>query len=244
MRRGGMLHFALWGAVLAIRFISEGRILNPSTPSRGRPTDPTLEPRVFAATRALYKELGWTGLTMDGVARAAKVGKAALYKRWPNKGALIADALDDMSRTFPDFTNTGSLRGDLLALSVETLRFYAQGNGLIIARFRIEAKLFPEVLGKAVADWERRDRECGRKIILQAMERNEIPRSVSPALILDLVAGALLNHFMYTPDDKMKMLQKNCVSYAETIVDFVLRGVGYRAVLPENNPPGNASRKA
>ena len=236
MRDGGMLRFALWRALLAIRFVSEGRILNPSTPGRGRPIDPTLEPRVFAATLTLYKELGWAGLTIDGVARAAKVGKAAIYKRWPNKEALIADTLQDMSAPFPDFGNTGSLRGDLVHLAVAILRFYAQGYGLIVTRVRIEAKLFPEVLGKSLAGWERHSREHGRKIILQAMERNEIPKDVSPALILDLVAGALLNHFLYTPDDKMELLQNNCASYAETVVDFVLRGVGYRPVSPDNSP--------
>ncbi len=220
----------MWMARLAIHFVSEGSILNSSTPGRGRPIDPTLESRVFVAARALYKELGWAGLTIDGVARAAKVGKAAIYKRWPSKEALLIDALEDLATFFPDISSTGTLRGDLICLAVRTLQFYAEGHGLLITRARIEARLFPEVLGKAAADWERRNRGHGRKIILLAMERNEIPKGVSPSLILDLVAGAVLNHFLYTPDDKMDMLRKNCASYAETIVDFVLRGVGYQPV--------------
>ncbi|WP_251881544.1 TetR/AcrR family transcriptional regulator [Achromobacter sp. Marseille-Q4954] len=243
MRFDGMLRFALWGAVLAIRSASEDSILNSPTPIRGRPVDPTLEPRVFAATRVLYKELGWAGLTIDGVARAAKVGKAAIYKRWPSKEALIADTLKDLSPPLPDFGNTGSLRGDLVALAVGILRFYAQGYGLIVTRLRIEAKLFPEVLGKSLADWERSSRDHGRKMILQAMERREIPKDVSPALILDLVAGALLNHFLYTPNDKMELLQKNCASYAETVVDFVLRGVDYRHPAPDGKAQGAPARR-
>ena len=58
--------------------------------TRGRPADPDIEQRVLAAALTVYGEVGWAGFTLDRVARRAPVGKAALYRRWPSKGAPAA----------------------------------------------------------------------------------------------------------------------------------------------------------
>lgn len=50
---------------------------------------------VFAATLRTVHELGYTGATMDRIAAAAGVAKTTIYRRWPSKGALVADCLID-----------------------------------------------------------------------------------------------------------------------------------------------------
>jgi AcrR family transcriptional regulator len=55
----------------------------------GRPRDPNLESRVFAAVRTIYAEAGWSGFSFDAVARSAGVGKAPLYLRWKTKEDLL-----------------------------------------------------------------------------------------------------------------------------------------------------------
>jgi AcrR family transcriptional regulator len=52
-----------------------------------------LQQAILDATLDQLREVGYSGLTMEGVAAAAGTGKAALYHRWPNKDALVADAL-------------------------------------------------------------------------------------------------------------------------------------------------------
>src|ERR1700722_6252959 len=88
-----------------------------SRSSRGRPADPDLENRVYGATLALYREVGWGGFSLDVVARRARVGKAALYTRWGSKETLIAAALTNLVHTVPALGTTGSLRSDLLQLA-------------------------------------------------------------------------------------------------------------------------------
>jgi AcrR family transcriptional regulator len=204
-----------------------------SVPSRGRPADPDLENRVYAATLALYREAGWGGFSLDVVARRARVGKAALYARWGSKEALIAAALTNLVHTVPAFGTTGSLRSDLLQLAASMLYFYIRGGGLIVLRARIEAREHPEVFGQALLALERQGRQAGRAIVLQAIERGELPPTTSPALILDTVAGTLINHILSTPLSKIAALEASAASYTEHIVDFVLAGVGYRAVVPD-----------
>lgn len=65
---------------------------------------------------ALVKESGLAGLTIEGVAARAGVGKQTIYRWWPSKGAVAIDALLRAAR--PDITlvDSGDLQGDLSAV--------------------------------------------------------------------------------------------------------------------------------
>src|SRR5690606_38992812 len=52
-----------------------------------------LERAILDATLEQLSTVGWNGLTMEGVAAGAQTGKAAVYRRWPSKEDLVADAL-------------------------------------------------------------------------------------------------------------------------------------------------------
>jgi AcrR family transcriptional regulator len=55
--------------------------------------DPAVDEAVLAATRALLVELGYTGTTVDGIARRAGVSRPAIYRRWPSKALLVHEAV-------------------------------------------------------------------------------------------------------------------------------------------------------
>jgi AcrR family transcriptional regulator len=71
----------------------EERATEAEATPRGRPRDPDLEGRATRAALQIFAEKGWAGLTIDGVASQARVGKSALYLRWANKSELLAAAL-------------------------------------------------------------------------------------------------------------------------------------------------------
>ncbi|MDA0637730.1 TetR/AcrR family transcriptional regulator [Nonomuraea sp. MCN248] len=193
----------------------------------GRPPDPDIEPRVLNATLEIYAEVGWAGFTMDAVARRARVGKAALYRRWESREKLIVGAL--ASLTTPVMTETtGSLREDLLAMCVRTLRAQQSRDGLVGLRAQIEAKFYPELFGQAMEDLGKQWRTMYRQFVLLAIDRGEIPQGTSPALVLDAVNGIVVNHVLSTPIDKMPALLEDAPRYAERVVDFVLSSIGYR----------------
>jgi AcrR family transcriptional regulator len=76
-----------------------------------------LEDALLDATWDELAEAGFAKLTMESVAARAKTGVAVLYRRWPRKDDLVVAAIrhygDAHAIAIPD---TGSLRGDLLAL--------------------------------------------------------------------------------------------------------------------------------
>jgi AcrR family transcriptional regulator len=84
----------------------------PGTRRRGE----TLRRSIFEATLELLRTTGYADLTMERVAAAAGTGKAALYRRWSDREALVADALRN---ALPDPTAvelTGRPREDIIAL--------------------------------------------------------------------------------------------------------------------------------
>jgi AcrR family transcriptional regulator len=76
-----------------------------------------LHPRVTRAIwRAVILELarhGYDGLTMEQVARRARVGKAALYRRWPGKEAMVLEMIGAIDIPLIASEDCGSLRADL-----------------------------------------------------------------------------------------------------------------------------------
>ncbi|MEU0936444.1 TetR/AcrR family transcriptional regulator [Embleya sp. NPDC005971] len=85
-----------------------------ATPVRRRGR--ALEQAIYQAVFDQILEVGYAGLTMDGVAAAAGTGKAPLYRRWSDKQALLLDAFRDRLPVAEDVEFVGDLRGDVLSI--------------------------------------------------------------------------------------------------------------------------------
>jgi len=76
------------------------------------------EEEILTAALTLLSDVGYDRLTMDAVAAASHASKATLYRRWSTKADLVVEAVSRRScMPSPDDVDTGSLRGDLLAMS-------------------------------------------------------------------------------------------------------------------------------
>src|ERR1700742_2089689 len=119
----------------------------PRQRSVGR-LDRSRDPAILNAALAALTENGYDATNMDDIAARAGVGKAAIYRRWSSKAALMADALvywrpDLLDNDAPD---PGSLRGDFDEL-VERVR--RNDDSLVstdlILRVAVEAANDPEL---------------------------------------------------------------------------------------------------
>src|SRR5665647_58447 len=79
----------------------------------GRPRDPQVNEAIFAATLELLAEDGYAQLTIERIAARAGVGKASLYRRWPDKVSVVLEAVSRNPER-PSAPDTGSLRADVL----------------------------------------------------------------------------------------------------------------------------------
>jgi AcrR family transcriptional regulator len=73
------------------------------------------EQEILRATYELLGEVGYESLRLDAVATRARASKATLYRHWPGKAQLVADAVRMCRAADQECPDTGTLRGDLVA---------------------------------------------------------------------------------------------------------------------------------
>jgi AcrR family transcriptional regulator len=81
----------------------------------GRPRSEQAEQAIIEATLDLFGEEGFEGVCVEAIAARAGVGKATIYRRWPNKEELLLAALGSLKSPFPEPKGV-SVRDDLIAM--------------------------------------------------------------------------------------------------------------------------------
>jgi AcrR family transcriptional regulator len=179
---------------------------------------------IFEATLAELVDVGYARLTMEGVAARAHTSKASLYKRWPGRADLVLAALRHRRGDPPSTPDTGSLRGDVLALLRNGA---AQLNGLM---GEVVRGLMAEGLRESApiatvrtTMFDTRNRRMA-EVLDRAVERGEIrPEAVTPERVA--LAPALVDHhFLF---------------YGAPIPDDILTGIVDNILLPLLTPPAN-----
>src|SRR5262249_12362973 len=141
-------------------------------------------------------ERGYDRMSMDDIASRARVGKAAIYRRWPSKAAVVADAIAHWRRGLGPVEppNTGSLRSDIGALVAAAPDFDESGLSTIKMIVGVAtAAMNDPVLAAALDDLALSiPRRVINVILDQAVARGEIVRGRDLALAADALLGLSL----------------------------------------------------
>jgi len=174
------------------------------------------EVAIFDATMRMLATSGYDRLTMDAVAADAKASKATLYRRWQTKADLVVDALVWLKSCMPhDIPDTGSLRGDLLAMACTdgglTDRMPLAVFGALITSMQRD-----EVLAKAFTERFMAPIEARSRLVFErAQARGEIAEGADLAL-LGHVLPAVAIHYALTRNRPVK------AEFIEQIIDQVV----------------------
>jgi AcrR family transcriptional regulator len=188
---------------------------------RERAADRCTDPRVvrsrgavLSAALDLLAERGIAGTTIEAVSERCGVAKTTIYRQWDGQPALVLDAFGSILRPPPD-PNTGTLRGDLLALLT--------GYATALSDRRATALMFALIdaaeRDPGYAQLHRRKAEARygivRAVIARGVARGELPAGTDPAEVLDLLAGPVFHR---------RAVSAGVVDplFAERIVDRVL----------------------
>jgi AcrR family transcriptional regulator len=194
-----------------------------SSRRRGRPRDPELEGRVLDAAVEEYAERGWAGLTMDGVARRAGVGKSTLYLRWPDKGTLLAAAVEAIATPLAP-SDTGSLRGDLELLARQLRAWYADPRGWAVTRIWIDAASSGQQVGHFVDVVNNHYRPAALALFERAVERGEARADVPAQLVVNSIYGVLFMYASMRPWDE-DAPDPDDEGLVQELVGFWMRGM-------------------
>lgn len=154
----------------------------------GRPPDEDLTARILSATVEIIFEVGYDQLRIEHVAKRAACGKTAIYRRFPDKGELVAAAAISVMH-MGEIPDTGDIVGDLLQHTMinvrnQNLTRLREGTTNAIAA-ALDPAVFPVL-------WDRFfsiRRENGIRLIERAVERGQIDADTDPDLLLDMLAS-------------------------------------------------------
>jgi AcrR family transcriptional regulator len=165
-----------------------------------RPKSTRAHNDVLDAAAALFAERGIEGTSMDAIAQESGVSKATIYKHWPDKDALLLEAMLRIHGRGVDETieiDSGDLRTDLIAVLAhrpperyDTLR----------------ERVTPHLLGycaRNVAfanEWRTRILQPARaqmlKVLQRGMSRGELPRDLDTDIATALLIGPTMYGWM------------------------------------------------
>jgi AcrR family transcriptional regulator len=181
----------------------------------GRPRDPATDEAILRATLSMLAEGGYDGLSIDGIAARAGVGKATIYRRWASKEEVVAAAARRLSEEVPA-PDTGDLRRDLAGIVDGLATVFAEPTtarlvGALVARMPHDAALASGLREGFLAA----RRRAARVALERAQERGEVAADADLELAVDLLAAPFYYRMLVSgaPIDR---------AFAQRVLDAVL----------------------
>lgn len=173
--------------------------------SPGRPRSEHARLAILRSTLKLLGENGFSDLTIEAVAAHAGVGKATVYRWWPNKAVLIADAFASSTTRKLHFPDTGFVRADMSQQMRQLIKVFRSPRGRIVSAILGGGQSDPDLIAafRERFLWPRR-REA-YATLRRGILRGELGQDQDLDLLLDSLYGPiymrfLIRHDSLTPD--------------------------------------------
>jgi AcrR family transcriptional regulator len=185
---------------------------------RGRPRSEVSRQRILEAALETLQISGFTSSTTDSIAERAGASKATIYRWWPTKASLLAEALREAVAHDVPFPETGDLATDI---ELQLQNFISLLNGRLGRAFKAfvgAAQSDPEVAAAFLEEWVKPRRKEARTVLERYQGEGQIAGDVDLDLVLDLLYGPLYFRLLsgygaLTPE------------YARQIKGFALNGL-------------------
>jgi AcrR family transcriptional regulator len=187
-----------------------------ATARRSRIT-PEREAELYEAVLDLLREVGYDALTMDAVAARTRSSKATLYRQWGGKAELVAKAVrHNKPGGSLDGIDTGSLRGDLHALTVRTDDCEMEQNSALMRGLAMAIHANPDLLQAFREHLVEPELAEFRRGVQRAIDRGEV-REDNPAIgyIMHMMLGAFAARTLI---DEQPPTQAFLLSYIDAVV--------------------------
>lgn len=156
----------------------------------GRPRSAESHQAILRSALELLLAEGLRGLSMEGIAQRAGVGKATIYRRWSSKEDLVAEAVANLNAELP-VPDTGSAKDDFVALARFLVEAAEQrgGNTDVLTRLVSESAHDDRLHEIFTQNLVEPRREVVRKILRRGIDRGELRGDVDLELMVDIVVG-------------------------------------------------------
>jgi AcrR family transcriptional regulator len=183
----------------------------------GRPRDESARQRILDAALEIIEEVGFSQVSTCAIAERAGVGKATVYRWWPNKAAVLIEAFREAVAPEVPFVDTGSFEADVRLQVEKFARMLIGPKGRMLAAILAAAQNDSDVAA-AFTDYWITPRRAGASAVLERREQwKEASGGMDTGLLLDMLYAPLyfrlLTGLPLSPE------------YASEVAEFVLNAL-------------------
>jgi AcrR family transcriptional regulator len=164
---------------------------DPQARSPGRPRSERAHRAILQAANELLESEGFAALSVEAIAERAGVSKATIYRRWPNRAAVVMDGfLSTVSLEVP-FPHTGHAREDIRIHMRRLAEAFSGKIGRTVAALMAEGQSDPELAGALRSRWLLVRRAEAREILELGIERGELREDIDLEVAVDVLYGPI-----------------------------------------------------
>ncbi|MGC1371962.1 MAG: TetR/AcrR family transcriptional regulator [Candidatus Sulfotelmatobacter sp.] len=188
----------------------------------GRPRSQAAHNSILRSALKLLARNGFAALTIEEVAADANVGKATVYRWWPNKAALIADAFARSTTRRLHFPDTGSVDTDMSQQMRQLIKVFRGRRGRIVSAILAGGQSDKELISafRERFLWPRRQEAYAT--LQRGIRRGELRKDIDKDLLLDTLYGPIYMRFLIRHDTLDPY-------FVDSLCGLVLRGARPRA---------------
>jgi AcrR family transcriptional regulator len=160
-------------------------------PHTGRRRNDAAREAILDATFRLLSRPGAEPVTIDAIAAEAQVGRQTIYRWWPTKGAVVADALVRHAQSIVPVRETGSLAGDLAAFLVDSFAGLAERGFADRLRQIVAGAQQDEHVAAVLTDFTAARRAALRAILERGRDAGELAAGADLDMLVDMTYGVL-----------------------------------------------------
>lgn len=158
--------------------------------TRGRPRDSVARTRILEAALELVEDVGFSNTTTDAIADRAGASKATIYRWWPNKAAVLMEALREAVAQEQPFPDTGDLREDIRLQLRNFIKLLTGRHGRVFKAFLAAAQNDPEVAQTFRDVWMKPRREDAKAALARHRGR-ELRENADLDFLMDVIYGPI-----------------------------------------------------
>ncbi|MGA2415448.1 MAG: TetR/AcrR family transcriptional regulator [Candidatus Sulfotelmatobacter sp.] len=162
----------------------------------GRPRSEQARSAILRSTLQLLGKNGFSDLTIEDVSAHAGVGKTTVYRWWPNKAALIADAFASSTTRKLHFPDTGSLRTDMSQQMRQLVKIFRSRRGRIVSAILAAGQSDRQVIAAFRERFLKPRRREAYATLRRGIVRGELRKGTDLDLLLDSLYGPIYMRFL------------------------------------------------
>ncbi len=188
----------------------------------GRPRDARATEAILRAALSLGMEDGFQGLTIDGIAARAGVGKTTIYRRWPDVWSVVVEAvMAEVTQISPVLERATARESFTDSMKLVAKSFRGKTGKLL--RPLVGRAQFDESLRSAISErWLLERRKSSRAILRRAIDSGELRADLDPDVVLDALYGPLYHRLLLPYDGTDVRLSD---AYVDSLIDTVFCGL-------------------